>query len=75
MDRLCGLVIGVSVYKSRGPGSILGATRFSAIQWVPGALSPGLKRPGREIDNSPPTSAEVRKMRIYTSTPSYAFMA
>jgi hypothetical protein len=27
------------------------------IQWVPGALSLGVKRPGREIDHSPPSSA------------------
>jgi hypothetical protein len=39
------------------------------IQWVPGALSLGVKRPGREVDHSPPTSAEVKKMWIYTSTP------
>jgi hypothetical protein len=45
------------------------------IQWVPGALSPGVKRPRREADHSPPTSAEVKKMRIYTSTPPHAFMA
>jgi hypothetical protein len=32
------------------------------IQWVPGALSPGVKRPGHEADHSPPTSAEVKKM-------------
>jgi hypothetical protein len=31
------------------------------IQWVPGALSPGVKRPGREADHSPPASAEVKK--------------
>jgi hypothetical protein len=31
-------------------------------------------RPGREADHSPPTSAEVKKMCMYTSTPSYAFM-
>jgi hypothetical protein len=30
-------------------------------QWVPGALSPGVKRPGREFDHSPPTSAKVKK--------------
>jgi hypothetical protein len=30
---------------------------------------PGVKRPGREADHSPPTSAEVKKMWIYTSTP------
>jgi hypothetical protein len=45
------------------------------IQWVPGALSPGVKRPGCEADHSAPTSAEVKKMWIYTSTPPYAFMA
>jgi hypothetical protein len=39
------------------------------IQWAPGALSPGVKRQGREDDHSPPTSAEVKKMWIYTSTP------
>jgi hypothetical protein len=38
-------------------------------QWVPGALSPGVKRPGREVGHSHPTSAEVKKMWIYTSTP------
>jgi hypothetical protein len=42
---------------------------------VPGALSPGVKRPGREVDHSPPASAEVKKMWTYTSTPPYAFMA
>jgi hypothetical protein len=37
---------------------------------------PGLKRQGREADHSAPTSAEVKKMWIYTSTPSpYVFMA
>jgi hypothetical protein len=40
------------------------------IQWVP-----GVKRPVRDADHSPPTSAEVKKMWIYTSTPPYALMA
>jgi hypothetical protein len=31
------------------------------IQWVPGTLSLGLKRPGREADHSPPSSAEVKE--------------
>jgi hypothetical protein len=31
--------------------------------------------PGGKVDHSPPTSAEVKKMWIYTSTPTYAFMA
>jgi hypothetical protein len=29
MDSLCGLVVTVPDYKSRGPGSMPGATRFS----------------------------------------------
>jgi hypothetical protein len=47
------------------------------IQWVPGALSPGVKLPGRKANHSPPTSAEVTKMWVYqyTSTPPYAVMA
>jgi hypothetical protein len=43
------------------------------IQWVPGALSPGVKLPDHEADHSTSTSAEVKKMWIYTSTPPYAF--
>jgi hypothetical protein len=33
-DRLCGLVVRVPGYRSRGPGSIPGASRFSVKQWV-----------------------------------------
>jgi hypothetical protein len=29
-------------------------------QWVPGYLSLGVKRQGREVDHSPPSSAEVK---------------
>jgi hypothetical protein len=32
-DRLCGLVARVPGYRSRGPGSIPGATRFSERVW------------------------------------------
>jgi hypothetical protein len=42
---------------------------------VSGAVSPAVKRPGREADNSPPASAEVKKMWIYAPTPPYALMA
>jgi hypothetical protein len=31
------------------------------IQWVPGALSLGIKRPWREADHSTPSSAEVKE--------------
>jgi hypothetical protein len=45
------------------------------IQWVSGILSPGVKRPRRETDHSPPSSAEVKNTWIFTSTPPYAFTA
>jgi hypothetical protein len=52
----------------------LGSTQ-PPIQWAPGTLSPRANRPGREADHSPPASAEVKKMWIYTFIPSYAFMS
>jgi hypothetical protein len=33
-----------------------------------GALSTGIKRPGREVDHSPTSSAEVNNAWSYTST-------
>jgi hypothetical protein len=41
-------------------GTALGPTQ-SRIQWVPGALSLEVKRPGREADHSPQSSAEVKE--------------
>jgi hypothetical protein len=36
------------------------------MQWVPGALSLRVKRPGREADHSPPSSVEVKEcMELY----------
>jgi hypothetical protein len=40
------------------------------IQWVPGALSLGVKRSGREVDHSPPSSAEVKEcVELYLHSP------
>jgi hypothetical protein len=39
------------------------------IQWVLGALSLGVKQNGCEADNSPPTSAKVKKAWVYTFIP------
>jgi hypothetical protein len=36
---------------------------------------PGGRAPESESDHSPPASAEVKEMWIYTSTPPYVFMA
>jgi hypothetical protein len=38
----------------------LGLTQLP-IEWVPGVLSLGVKRPGREADHSPPSSAEAKE--------------
>jgi hypothetical protein len=37
-------------------------------------LSPGIKRPGRDLDNLPPSSAHIENQWSCTFTPSYAFM-
>jgi hypothetical protein len=39
------------------------------IQWVPEALSPGLKGPGREADHSPPSSADVKNGGVIPPLP------
>jgi hypothetical protein len=41
-----------------------------SIQWVPGALSVGVKRPGHEADHLPPSSAEVKEcVELYFHSP------
>jgi hypothetical protein len=76
----------VEFHRATSPGSVKIFLFFTSsrpalasaqppIQWVPGALAPGVKRPGREVDHSPSTSAEVKKMWICTSSPLYAFIA
>jgi hypothetical protein len=42
------------------------------IQWVPAVVSPGVKRPWREADHSPPSNVEVKNAWRYTSTPQYS---
>jgi hypothetical protein len=47
----------------------LGPTQLP-IQWVPGALSLGVKRPGREADDSIPSSAKVKeRVALYLHSP------
>jgi hypothetical protein len=46
-----------------------GAHSDSYSMWVPGALSLGVKRTGRETDHSPPSRAQVKYAWSYISTP------
>jgi hypothetical protein len=39
------------------------------IQWLQGVLYPGVKRPGREADHPPPSSAGLKNAWSDTSTP------
>jgi len=40
------------------------------IQWVPGSISLGVKRPGHESDHSPPSSAKVKGwVELYIHSP------
>jgi len=45
------------------------------MEWVPGAVNLGVKRPGPEDDHSPPSSAEVKEcLELYLyfpNTPSW----
>jgi hypothetical protein len=60
-----------------GAGFFLLATAFRSglgptlppVQWVSGFYSARLKRPRREADHPPPSSAEVKNAWSYTSTP------
>jgi hypothetical protein len=39
------------------------------VQWVSGALTLGINRPGREADHSLPSHVEIKNAWSYTSTP------
>jgi 5-methylcytosine-specific restriction endonuclease McrA len=66
LDSRRGLGIFLFTTSSR---TALGPTQ-PPIQWVPGALSLGVKRPGREADHSPPSSAEVKEcVELYLHSP------
>jgi hypothetical protein len=74
-----GWAIGVLGFDSRrGLGTFLFTTASRTalgltqppIQWIAGALSLGVKRPGREADHSPPSRAEVKEcVELYLYSP------
>jgi hypothetical protein len=66
--------VGSTIFNSISSKPALGPTQ-PPIQWVSGAFSSVVKRPGHEADYSPPASVEVKEIWIYTTTPSHVFMA
>jgi hypothetical protein len=53
-------VLGLGIFLfTTASRTALGPTQ-PPIQWVRGALSLGIKRPGRKANHSPPSSAEVK---------------
>jgi hypothetical protein len=57
-------------------GIFLFATAFRPpIQWVPGALSPAIKRSGREADHSRPLVPRLRMSGAVPPHPPYVFVA
>jgi hypothetical protein len=48
--------------------------RHPPIQWAPAAPTLEVKRPRREADHSPPSSAKINKGWSCTSIPQYVFM-
>jgi hypothetical protein len=68
-----GRVKNVHFFKASIPA--LGTTQPRSYPVGTGALSTEVKRQEREADRSPPTSAEVTKTWVCTSSPPYVFMA
>jgi hypothetical protein len=46
-----------------------------SLEWVAGALSPGVKQLGHEADHSLPSGTEVKNVSSYTSILPNVFMA
>jgi hypothetical protein len=67
-DSSVGIALGYELDR-QGMGIFLFTTASRTVleptqppnEWVPGFLSVGIKRPGREADHSPPSSAEAKE--------------
>jgi hypothetical protein len=65
----CHLDFGLPTVFTTASWTALGLTQ-PPIQWVPWALSLGIKRQGREADHSPPSSAKIKEcVELYLHSP------
>jgi hypothetical protein len=64
---------GLGIFLFTASRTALGPTQ-PPIQWVAGALSLGVKRPGREANHSPHLVPRSRKRGTIPPLPQYAFM-
>jgi hypothetical protein len=64
---------GLGIFLITASRPALGPTQ-PPIQWVPGTISPGVVRLGREAHHSSSPNAEVKNAWHYTSNPQYVFM-
>jgi hypothetical protein len=63
---------GITVNKASRP--TLDST-YPRTEWVMGALSPGVKQPGRKSDHKPLSSDEIKNDWSYISLSPYSFVA
>jgi hypothetical protein len=69
------VLVGARIFSSpHCPDQFWGPTQ-PPIQWVPGAVSSGVKWLAPEVYHSPPASGEVKNAWIYISSPPSAFRA
>jgi hypothetical protein len=61
--------LGVGIYLFSTASRLALGPTHPPIQWALKNLSLGVKRPHREADRSPPSSAEVKNAWCYTTTP------
>jgi hypothetical protein len=63
------VLVGSRIFSSPHHPDQLCSSTQPPIQWIPGALSLGVKWLGHEADHSPPTNAEIKKMDLYIHSP------
>jgi hypothetical protein len=81
LDMLWAELPGFDSHQGRGIFTVTTSSRSALwpiqppVQWEPATLSSRVKRPAREVDHSPPSTAADKNVLSYISTTPYVFMA